>query len=144
MNIEWFKGGTTNIAFNALDRQIAAGRGNQKALIWEGNEPGLDYTLTYQELLEKVCQLANYLRSVGVGKGDFVAIYMPMLAELPIAMLACARIGAVHSVSQTSEFPFFRPFHPLSLFKFIPTFLDFLRLKVLTFWIDFTSFKNVI
>jgi acetyl-CoA synthetase len=67
-------------------------------MYWEGNEPGQDGKLTYSELLEKVCQLANYLKSVGVGKGDAVIIYLPMLLELPIAMLACARIGAVHSV----------------------------------------------
>ncbi|CAA7404958.1 unnamed protein product [Spirodela intermedia] len=98
VKIEWFKGATTNICYNALDRIIGRGDGNKIALYWEGNEPGHDAKLTYNELLEKVCQLANYLKDIGVKKGDAVVIYLPMLMELPIAMLACARIGAVHSV----------------------------------------------
>ncbi|CAL9100183.1 unnamed protein product, partial [Musa textilis] len=98
VKIEWFKGGDTNICYNALDRNIEAGNGDKVALYWEGNEPGQDGQLTYAQLLEKVCQLANYLKHVGVGKGDAVVIYLPMLMELPIAMLACARIGAIHSV----------------------------------------------
>lgn len=98
VHISWFKGGKTNICYNAVDRNVEAGNGDKIALYWEGNEPGQDGKLTYSELLEKVCQLANYLKSVGVGKGDAVVIYLPMLLELPIAMLACARIGAVHSV----------------------------------------------
>lgn len=96
--VEWFKGGQTNICYNAIDRHVEAGLGDKVAFYWEGNDLGVDASLTYKEVLEKVCQLANYLRSQGVKKGDAVAIYMPMLAELPIAMLACARIGAVHSV----------------------------------------------
>ncbi|THU49714.1 hypothetical protein C4D60_Mb06t12460 [Musa balbisiana] len=98
VKIEWFKGGVTNICYNALDRNIEAGNGDKVALYWEGNEPGQDAQLTYAQMLEKVCQLANYLKNVGVGKGDTVIIYLPMLMELPIAMLACARIGAIHSV----------------------------------------------
>ncbi|CAL9058412.1 acetyl-coenzyme A synthetase, chloroplastic/glyoxysomal-like isoform X1 [Musa acuminata AAA Group] len=98
VKFEWFKGGSTNISYNALDRNIEAGNGGKVAIYWEGNEPGDDGQLTYAELLEKVCQLANYLKHVGVRKGDAVVIYLPMLVELPIAMLACARIGAVHSV----------------------------------------------
>jgi acetyl-CoA synthetase len=98
VSIEWFKGGQTNICYNAIDRHVEAGLGDKIAIYWEGNDTGVDSTLTYKELLERVCQLANYLRSQGVKKGDAVAIYMPMLAELPMAMLACARIGAVHSV----------------------------------------------
>ncbi|KAM3245191.1 hypothetical protein ACQJBY_056488 [Aegilops geniculata] len=98
VHISWFKGGKTNICYNAVDRNVEAGNGDKIAMYWEGNEPGQDGKLTYSELLEKVCQLANYLKSVGVGKGDAVIIYLPMLLELPIAMLACARIGAVHSV----------------------------------------------
>ncbi|KAL0549399.1 hypothetical protein IC582_013881 [Cucumis melo] len=98
IKIEWFKGGITNICYNCLDRNIEAGLGEKIALYWEGNEPGFDGTLTYIELLHKVCQLANFLKDNGVRKGDAVVIYMPMLMELPIAMLACARIGAVHSV----------------------------------------------
>ncbi|XP_039125013.1 acetyl-coenzyme A synthetase, chloroplastic/glyoxysomal [Dioscorea cayenensis subsp. rotundata] len=98
VRIEWFKGASTNICYNALDRNIKAGLGDKVAIYWEGNELAQDGQLTYKELLEKVCQLANYLKSVGVRKGDAVVIYLPMLMELPIAMLACARIGAVHSV----------------------------------------------
>ncbi|KAG6478110.1 acetyl-coenzyme A synthetase, chloroplastic/glyoxysomal-like [Zingiber officinale] len=98
VKIEWFKGGITNICYNALDRNIEAGNGDKVALYWEGNEPGQDGQLTYAQLLDQVCQLANYLKHVGVSKGDAVVIYLPMLMELPIAMLACARIGAVHSV----------------------------------------------
>uniref|UniRef100_A0A453BWY0 Acetyl-coenzyme A synthetase n=2 Tax=Aegilops tauschii subsp. strangulata TaxID=200361 RepID=A0A453BWY0_AEGTS len=98
IKIEWFKGGKTNICHNAVDRYVEAGDGAKIAMYWEGNEPDQDGKLTYSELLDKVCQLANYLKSVGVEKGDAVVIYLPMLMELPIAMLACARIGAVHSV----------------------------------------------
>ncbi|XP_022984004.1 acetyl-coenzyme A synthetase, chloroplastic/glyoxysomal-like isoform X2 [Cucurbita maxima] len=98
IKIEWFKGGITNICYNCLDRNIEAGLGKKIALYWEGNESGFDGTLTYNELLHKVCQLANFLKDNGVRKGDAVVIYMPMLMELPIAMLACARIGAIHSV----------------------------------------------
>ncbi|KAF8667330.1 hypothetical protein HU200_053005 [Digitaria exilis] len=98
IKIEWFKGGKTNICYNAVDRNVESGNGDKIAMYWEGNEPSDDGKLTYSELLDKVCQLANYLKSVGVGKGDAVVIYLPMLMELPIAMLACARIGAVHSV----------------------------------------------
>ncbi|KAM3760988.1 hypothetical protein ACB098_01G233700 [Castanea mollissima] len=98
INIEWFKGGVTNICYNCLDRNVEAGNGDKIALYWEGNELGVDGTLTYTQLLHSVCQLANYLKDAGVKKGDAVVIYLPMLMELPIAMLACARIGAVHSV----------------------------------------------
>lgn len=98
VNIEWFKGGITNICYNCLDRNVQIGNGDKVALFWEGNDLGFDGSLTYSQLLEKVCQLANYLKDVGVKKGDAVVIYLPMLMELPIAMLACARIGAIHSV----------------------------------------------
>ncbi|KAJ8434954.1 hypothetical protein Cgig2_025990 [Carnegiea gigantea] len=98
VNIEWFKGGITNICYNCLDRNVESGNGDKVALYWEGNDPGFDGSLTYKQLLAQVCQLANYLKDVGVKKGDAVVIYLPMLMELPIAMLACARIGAVHSV----------------------------------------------
>ncbi|KAJ4790845.1 Acetyl-coenzyme A synthetase [Rhynchospora pubera] len=98
VNIEWFKGAKTNICYNAVDRNISAGNGDKVAIYWEGNEPGQDGQLTFAQLLDRVCQLANYLKQVGVKKGDAVIIYLPMLMELPIAMLACARIGAVHSV----------------------------------------------
>ncbi|WOL12596.1 acetyl-coenzyme A synthetase, chloroplastic/glyoxysomal-like [Canna indica] len=98
IEFEWFKGGSTNICYNAVDRNIEAGNGGKVAIYWEGNELGDDGQLTYAELLEKVCQLANYLKHIGVQKGNAVVIYLPMIMELPIAMLACARIGAVHSV----------------------------------------------
>ncbi|OWM80532.1 acetyl-coenzyme A synthetase, chloroplastic/glyoxysomal-like isoform X2 [Punica granatum] len=98
IKIEWFKGGITNICYNCLDRNVETGNGDKIAIYWEGNEPGSDGSLTYSQLLQKVCQLANYLKDVGVKKGDAVVVYLPMLMELPITMLACARIGAIHSV----------------------------------------------
>ncbi|RYR54101.1 hypothetical protein Ahy_A06g029363 isoform A [Arachis hypogaea] len=98
IKIEWFKGGITNVCYNCLDRNIEAGLGDKVALYWEGNEPGLDGSLTYSQLLNQVCQVANYLKDIGVKKGDAVIVYLPMINELPITMLACARIGAVHSV----------------------------------------------
>ena len=94
---KWFADGQLNATANCLDRHVKAGLGNRVAYNWEG-EPGDRRTITYQELLEEVCRLANGLRALGVRKGDRVAIYMPMIPELPIAMLACARIGAPHSV----------------------------------------------
>ena len=95
--IAWFIGAKTNITYNALDRHLET-RGDQPALIWEGNEPGEEKTLTYKELHAEVSKFANVLKSLGVKKGDRVAIYMPMVLELAIAMLATARIGAVHSI----------------------------------------------
>ncbi|HYF46522.1 MAG TPA: AMP-binding protein, partial [Acidimicrobiales bacterium] len=94
---KWFVGGTLNVCHNAVDRHVAAGQGDKVAYHWEG-EPGDTRTLTYRDLLEETCRLTNALRELGVKKGDRVAIYMPMVPELPIAMLACARIGAPHSV----------------------------------------------
>jgi len=94
---KWFVGGKTNASYNCLDRQVAQGRGDRTAYIWEG-EPGDTRQLTYAELLREVCKFANVLKSLGVKRGDVVSIYMPLTPELPIAMLACARIGAVHSV----------------------------------------------
>ncbi len=95
--IAWFLGGKLNVSVNCLDRHLAT-RGDKAALVMEGDEPGDVRTLTYREVHAEVCRLANYLRRKGVGKGDRVAIYMGMVPELAIAMLACARIGAVHSV----------------------------------------------
>ena len=95
--IKWFAGAKTNITINALDRHLET-RGDQPALIWEGNEPGEEKTLTYKELHAEVSKFANVLKSKGIKKGDRVSIYMPMILELPIAMLACARIGAIHSI----------------------------------------------
>jgi acetyl-CoA synthetase len=94
---KWFVGGTTNASFNCIDAQIAAGLGDKFAIIWEG-EPGDTRQLTYSQLLTEVSKCAAALKSLGVRRGDVVSIYMPMTPELPIAMLACARIGAVHSV----------------------------------------------
>ena len=96
-NARWFDGGTLNVAHNCLDRHVLAGRGDKVAIHWEG-EPGDTRTITYQELLDEVCRLANVLTSLGVGKGDRVNIYLPMIPEAAVAMLACARIGAPHSV----------------------------------------------
>jgi acetyl-CoA synthetase len=97
IQIEWFKGGMTNITYNCLDRHLDTD-GDKVALIFEGNEPGDNSTLTYKELHQQVCRFANVLKSKGVNKGDRVALYMPMINELVVATLACARIGAVHSV----------------------------------------------
>jgi acetyl-CoA synthetase len=94
---KWFVGGKLNLAHNCLDRHVATWRRNKAAFIWEG-EPGEIRTLTYQQLLSEVCRCANVLKSLGVAKGDRVAIYMGMCPELAIAMLACARIGAPHNV----------------------------------------------
>ena len=94
---KWFIGGKLNLSVNCLDRHVANGLGERIAYYWEG-EPGDNRTLTYAQLLEETCRLANALRGLGVKKGDRVAIYMPMIPELPVAMLACARIGAPHSV----------------------------------------------
>ena len=95
--VGWFAEGQTNISYNCLDAQIEAGRGDKVAFIWEG-EPGDQRQLTYRELHQEVCRMANGLKKLGVTQGDRVSIYMPMTPELPIAMLACARIGAIHSV----------------------------------------------
>ena len=95
--VTWFKGGRLNASVNCLDRHVEAGGGEKVAFLWEG-EPGDARTITYAELLEGVCRLANALRALGIRKGDRVNIYLGMIPELPIAMLACARIGAPHSV----------------------------------------------
>ncbi len=94
---EWFVGGQLNLSYNCLDRHLGTWRKNKAAIIWEG-EPGDTRTLTYQQLHQEVCKFANVLKSLGIEKGDRVAIYMPMVPELPVAMLACARIGATHSI----------------------------------------------
>jgi len=96
--VEWFKGGKLNITENALDRHLEL-RGDKTAVIWEPNDPGeKPISLTYKELHSKVCEFSNALKDIGIKKGDRVCIYMPMVPELMIAVLACARIGAVHSV----------------------------------------------
>ncbi len=95
---KWFVGGKLNVSYNCLDYQIEQGRGDKNAIVWEGDEPGDGKTFTYSELKAEVEKFANVLKSLGVEKGDRVAIYLPMIPELPISMLACARIGAPHSV----------------------------------------------
>jgi len=94
---KWFLGGKLNVSVNALDRHVRAGKGTRVAYHYEG-EPGDRWTVTYAQLLRDVCRLGNAMRKLGIKKGDRVAIYMPMIPELPVAMLACARIGAAHSV----------------------------------------------
>ena len=93
----WFKGAKLNVAFNCIDRHLER-KGEQTAIIWEGDEPDNDKKITYRELHQQVCRLANALKARGVKKGDRVCIYMPMIPEAAYAMLACARIGAIHSV----------------------------------------------
>ncbi|WP_412778970.1 acetate--CoA ligase [Morganella psychrotolerans] len=97
VSIKWFEDGTLNLSVNCLDRHLAE-RGDKTAIIWEGDNPDESRYITYRELHHDVCQFANVLKQNGIGKGDVVAIYMPMVPEAAVAMLACARIGAVHSV----------------------------------------------
>ncbi len=97
VSIKWFEDGTLNAAANCLDRHLAA-RGEQVAIIWEGDDPSMSQKVTYRELHEKVCRLANVLTAQGIKKGDVVTIYLPMVVEAAVALLACARIGAIHSV----------------------------------------------
>ena len=94
---KWFVGGKTNVSYNCLDAHVLSGHGDRVAFYWEG-EPGDRRTITYSDMLREVCRFANGLRKLGVEKGDRVSIYMPMVPELAVAMLACARIGAIHSV----------------------------------------------
>ena len=95
--ISWFKGGELNVSVNCLDRHLAT-RGDQTAIIWEGDEPTTDKKITYTELHQQVCQFANVLKAQGVKKGDRICIYLPMIAEAATVILACTRIGAVHSI----------------------------------------------
>ncbi len=97
VNIKWFEDGQLNVSANCIDRHLAT-RGDEVAIIWEGDNPAEDKKLTFNELHKEVCQFANALKSQGVKKGDVVCLYMPMVPEAAIAMLACTRIGAVHSI----------------------------------------------
>ncbi|SKA40684.1 acetate--CoA ligase [Photobacterium toruni] len=97
ISIKWFEDGELNVSANCIDRHLAD-RGDQAAIIWEGDDPNDDATLTYNDLHQQVCQFSNALKSQGVRKGDIVCLYMPMIAEAAIAMLACTRIGAVHTI----------------------------------------------
>ena len=97
VDIRWFEDGTLNASVSCLDRHLEK-RGDQTAIIWEGDDPNDSKNISYRELHAKTCQLANALKELGIGKGDVVTLYMPMIPEAAVAMLACARIGAVHSV----------------------------------------------
>ena len=97
VSIRWYEDGTLNASYNCIDRHLAR-RADQTAILWEGDDPGEDRRVTYRELHESVCRLANALKAQGVKKGDRVTIYLPMIPEAAVAMLACARIGAIHSV----------------------------------------------
>ncbi len=97
VSVKWFEDGVLNVAVNCIDRHLPE-RANDTAIIWEGDEPGTDAKVTFQELYDNVCRFANVLKSLGVEKGDRVTIYLPMILDTAYAMLACARIGAVHSV----------------------------------------------
>ena len=97
LHIKWYEGGKLNVSYNCIDRHLAT-KADKTAIIWEGDDPGDDTKITYKELHEQVCKFANVLINRGVRKGDRVCIYMPMIPEAGYAMLACTRIGAVHSV----------------------------------------------
>ncbi len=97
VSIKWYEDGTLNVSANCIDRHLAT-RGDQVAIIWEGDDPSKDEQITYRQLHERVCRFANVLKAHGVKKGDRVTLYLPMIPEAAYAMLACARIGAVHSI----------------------------------------------
>jgi len=97
LHIRWYADGTLNVCYNCVDRHLDD-KGDQPAILWEGDDPARDETITYRQLYERVCRFANVLKKIGVKRGDRVTIYMPMIPEAAVAMLACARIGAVHSV----------------------------------------------
>ena len=97
LHIRWFEDGTLNVCYNCVDRHLDA-KADDVAIIWEGDDPTRDLTITYKQLHERVCKFANSLKALGARKGDRITIYMPMIPEAAVAMLACARIGAVHSV----------------------------------------------
>ena len=97
LHIRWYHDGTLNVSYNCIDRHLET-KGDRTAIIWEGDDPSDDKTLTYRELHEEVCKFSNVLKARGIKKGDRVTLYMPMIVEAAVAMLACARIGAVHSI----------------------------------------------
>ncbi|MCV6600092.1 MAG: AMP-binding protein, partial [Cohaesibacter sp.] len=97
VSIKWFEDGELNVSANCIDRHLQT-RGDQTAIIWEGDDPADDEHITYKQLHERVCKLANAYKELGVGKGDRVILYLPMIPEAAYAMLACARIGAIHSI----------------------------------------------
>ena len=108
VSIKWFEDGVLNVSYNCIDRHLET-RGDQTAIIWEGDIPGTDGKVTYRELHERVCRFANVLKANGVKKGDRVTIYMPMVIDTAVAMLACSRIGAVHSVILAASLPIRSP-----------------------------------
>ena len=115
VSIRWFEGGTTNISYNCLDRNVEQGCGSKTAIYYECNDlEDAHAAYSYSDVLKMVCKLANALKSEGVQKGDRVSVYLPMIVELPASMLACARIGAVHSVARTQS----RPLFPFLGFRF--------------------------
>ena len=97
VSIKWFEDGKTNVALNCIDRHLET-RGDQTAIIWEGDDPNESQHITYRQLHAEVCRMANVLRNRGVGKGDRVTLYLPMIPEAAYAMLACARLGAIHAI----------------------------------------------
>ena len=97
LHIRWFEDGTLNACYNCVDRHLES-KADDVAIIWEGDDPERDLTISYRELHTRVCRFANALKALGAKKGDRITIYMPMIPEAAVAMLACARIGAVHSV----------------------------------------------
>ncbi len=97
-HVSWYLGAELNVAENCVDRHVHAGKGSKKALIWVGNEPGEEKTFTFQQVYEEVCRIAHALEALGIKKGDRVGLYLPNIPELAFSMLACARIGAIHSV----------------------------------------------
>ena len=97
LHIKWYEDGTLNVCYNCIDRHLET-KGDDTAIIWEGDDPNRDLTITYRELHERVCKFANSLKKLGAKRGDRITLYMPMIPEAAVAMLACARIGAVHSV----------------------------------------------
>jgi len=97
LHIRWFEDGTLNACYNCVDRHLES-RAGQIAIIWEGDDPGRDLHITYRELHQRVCRMANVLKELGASRGDRITLYMPMIPEAAVAMLACARIGAIHSV----------------------------------------------
>ncbi|MGZ5030000.1 MAG: acetyl-coenzyme A synthetase N-terminal domain-containing protein, partial [Methylobacter sp.] len=96
-HIRWFEGGKLNVSVNCVDRHLAT-RGDQVAIIWEGDNPAQDKKITYRQLHEQVCKFANVLKALGAKKGDRICIYLPMISEAAAVMLACTRIGAIHSI----------------------------------------------
>ncbi|MFC1490125.1 acetate--CoA ligase [Candidatus Latescibacterota bacterium] len=98
LDIKWFEGGKLNVSYNCLDRHVKAGKGDKTAILWVGDDPNEDKHISYNELLKDVCKFANVMKGMGVKKGDTVCLYMPMIPELSVAMLACTRIGAIHSI----------------------------------------------